>query len=314
MNKIKAFFKLVRWTNLLIIVIMMCLVNYCLMSSLHVSEIVGVLPSSPAFLMLVISLVFIVAGGYAINDYFDVETDRINKPDKLVAEKVFTDKEIKFFYKSLTFIGLSAGLVSSIILMGARFITLFAILLLLVCMLYSYSSIYKKKFLIGNIIVSISVSLAVFLPWLFEAFHLSNNALILSVCKDTMMNILPFVLIYTAFAFLTTLIREIVKDAEDYDGDFVTYCRTTPIVCGMLKTKVIVGVLSFVLYVFLAYFHWVLARLQADTAIYIMIVAETLGMMILPILFNIKEFADFHRLSIVLKMIMVVGMLTMVFI
>ena len=67
------------------------------MSSLHVSEIVGVLPSSPAFLMLVISLVFIVAGGYAINDYFDVETDRINKPDKLVAEKVFTDKEIKFF-------------------------------------------------------------------------------------------------------------------------------------------------------------------------------------------------------------------------
>jgi hypothetical protein len=45
-----------------------------------------------------------------------------------------------------------------------------------------------------------------------------------------------------------------------------------------------------------------------------MIVAETLGMMILPILFNIKEFADFHRLSIVLKMIMVVGMLTMVFI
>jgi 4-hydroxybenzoate polyprenyltransferase len=128
------------------------------------------------------------------------------------------------------------------------------------------------------------------------------------------MNILPFVLIYTAFAFLTTLIREIVKDAEDYDGDFVTYCRTIPIVCGMLKTKVIVGVLSFVLYVFLAYFHWVLARLQADTAIYIMIVAETLGMMILPILFNIKEFADFHRLSIVLKMIMVVGMLTMVFI
>jgi hypothetical protein len=82
----------------------------------------------------------------------------------------------------------------------------------------------------------------------------------------------------------------------------------------MLKTKVIVGILSFVLYVFLAYFHWVLARLQADTAIYIMIVAETLGMMILPILFNIKEFADFHRLSIVLKMIMVVGMLTMVFI
>ena len=314
MNKIKAFFKLVRWTNLLIIAMMMCLVNYCLMSPLHASGIVGAVPSSPAFLLLVISLVFIVAGGYVINDYFDVETDKINKPDKLIAGNVFTDKELKFFYKSLTFIGLLTGLISSVMLMGVRFVTLLAILLLLSCLLYSYSYIYKRKFLVGNIIVSVSVAFAVFLPWLFESFHLSNNALILSACKETMMNILPFVLIYTAFAFLTTLIREIVKDAEDYNGDSVTSCNTIPVVCGMLKTKIIVGVLSFVLYVFLAYFHWVLARIQADIAVYILIVAETLGIMLLPILFNIKEFADFHRLSVMLKMIMVVGMLTMLFI
>ena len=314
MNKIKAFFKLVRWTNLLIIAVMMCLVNYCLMASLHTSEIVGVVPSSPAFVLLVISLVFIVSGGYVINDYFDVETDKINKPNKLIAGNVFTDKEIKFFYKSLTFIGILAGLASSIMLMFTRFITLFAILVLLACLLYSYSSLYKKKILIGNLIVSASVAFAVFLPWLFEVFHLSNNALIFSVCKETMMDILPFVLIYTAFAFLTTLIREIVKDAEDYNGDSVTRCRTIPVVCGMMKTKIIVGVLSFVLYVFIAYFQLVLVRLQADIAIYIMIVAATLGIMLLPILFNIKEFTDFHRLSTLLKIIMVVGMLTMLFI
>ena len=314
MNKIKAFFKLVRWTNLLIIAMMMCLVNYSLMSSLYVSEIIGVVPSPSAFLLLVISLVFIVAGGYVINDYFDVEIDKINKPNKLIAGNVFTNKEIKFFYKSLTFIGLMAGLASSIILMGAKFITLFAILSLLAGLLYSYSSVYKKKFLIGNLIVSVSVAFAVFLPWLFEVLHLSDNALILSVCKEMVMNILSFVLIYTAFAFLTTLIREIVKDAEDYNGDSVTNCRTIPVVCGMMRTKIIVGVLSFVLYVFLAYFHLVLVRLQADMAIYIMIIAETLAMMLLPILFNIKEFTDFHKLSTVLNVIMVVGMLTMIFI
>ena len=180
MNKIKAFFKLVRWTNLLIIAVMMCLVNYCLMSSLHVSEIVGVVPSSPAFVLLVISLVFIVAGGYVINDYFDVETDKINKPNKLIAGNVFTDKEIKLFYKSLTFVGLLTGMASSVILMGAKFFTLFVILSLLACLLYSYSSVYKRRFLIGNLIVSVSVAFAVFLPWLFEVFHLSNNALIFS--------------------------------------------------------------------------------------------------------------------------------------
>ena len=314
MNKIKSFFKLVRWTNLLIIAVMMCLVNYCLMSSLHASEIVGVVPSSPAFVLLVISLVFIVSGGYVINDYFDVETDKINKPNKLIVGNIFTDKEIKLFYKLLTFIGISAGLASSIILMGAKFVTLFAILVLLACLLYSYSSLYKKKIIIGNLIVSASVAFAVFLPWLFEVFHLSNNVLIFSVCKETMMNIRPFVLIYTAFAFLITLIREIVKDAEDYNGDSVTHCRTIPVVCGMMKTKIIVGVLSFVLYVFLAYYNSVLVKLNADFAIYTMIVAETIAIMLLPILFKIKEFADFHRLSTMLKIIMVVGMLTMLFI
>lgn len=314
MNKIISFFKLVRWTNLLIIAVMMCLVNYCLMSSLHASEIVGVVPSSPAFVLLVISLVFIVAGGYVINDYFDVETDKINKPNKLIVGNIFTDKEIKLFYKLLTFIGISAGLASSIILMGAKFVTLFAILVLLACLLYSYSSLYKKKIIIGNLIVSASVAFAVFLPWLFEVFHLSNNVLIFSVCKETMMNILPFVLIYTAFAFLITLIREIVKDAEDYNGDSVTHCRTIPVVCGMMKTKIIVGVLSFVLYVFLAYYNSVLVKLNADFAIYTMIVTETIAIILLPILFKIKEFADFHRLSTMLKIIMIVGMLTMLFI
>ena len=84
MNKIKSIFKLVRWPNLLMIAIMMILVYYCLMSPLFTSGIMGIMPPSPAFLLLVISLIFIVAGGYVINDYFDVEIDKVNKPDKLV--------------------------------------------------------------------------------------------------------------------------------------------------------------------------------------------------------------------------------------
>ena len=145
MNKIKAFFKLVRWTNLLIIAVMMCLVNYCLMSSLHTSEIVGVVPSSPAFVLLVISLVFIVAGGYAINDYFDVETDKLNKPGKALIPNIFSHKEVKCFYGVLTIIGLASGLVSSIMVLNVKFYLLFAVLILITCLLYSYSARYKRK-------------------------------------------------------------------------------------------------------------------------------------------------------------------------
>ena len=90
MNKIKCFFKLIRCSNLLMIALMTFLVHYCLMFPMFKTGIVGAVPSSPAFILLVISLLFIVAGGYVINDYFDVEIDKINKPDKLIVSRALT--------------------------------------------------------------------------------------------------------------------------------------------------------------------------------------------------------------------------------
>ena len=156
MNKIKAFFKLIRWSNLLMIAIMMLLVYYCLMSPMFQSGIVGVIPASPAFTLLLISMIFIVAGGYVINDFFDVEIDKVNKADRLIVSKIFSEDVTKFFYIILTFIGLVAGLTSSILILDAKFYLLFAILILLVCLLYSYSVNYKKKLIIGNLITRLS--------------------------------------------------------------------------------------------------------------------------------------------------------------
>lgn len=314
MNKIKSFFRLVRWTNLLMIAMMMCLVYYFLMAPLSAIGIAGVLPPSSAFLLLVISLIFIVSGGYVINDYFDVEMDKVNKSDKLIVGKVFADKEVKFFYYVLSLIGLLTGLASSIIALKSRFLVLFAMLLLLVCVLYSYSSTYKKKFLVGNIIVSLSVAFAVFLPWLFEILYVSDNALILSVCRDVLVHNFPFVLIYICFAFLTTLLREIVKDAEDVKGDALTNCRTIPIVCGLQNTKIVIGVLLFVLLALLIYFHVIIINLQANIAMVLMILTEFIAVLSFTNLFKIKGFPDFHGLSVSFKILMLVGMLTMMFI
>lgn len=314
MNKVKSFFKLVRWTNLLIIAMMMCLVYYFVMAPLYAIGIAGVFPPSPSFLLLVISLVFIVAAGYVINDYYDVEMDKVNKPDKLIIGKIFTDKEAKFFYNVLSIIGLLTGLVSGIIALKSSFYIIFAMLLLLVCVLYSYSSTYKKKILVGNLIVSLSVAFAVFLPWLFEALYVSNHELILSVCRDKLVHNLPFVLIYVGFAFITTLLREIVKDAEDYNGDSLTRCRTIPIVCGLKNTKIIICVLFCVLYALLAYYHIIIISLQANIAMILLLFVEFMAVVSVVTLFQIKEFADFHRTSVFLKIQMVAGMLTMMFI
>lgn len=314
MNKIKAFFKLVRWSNLLMIAIMMLLVYYCLMFPMFKTGIVGAMPSSPAFTLLLISMIFIVAGGYVINDYFDVEIDRVNKADKLIVSKIFSEKATKFFYIILTSLGLVSGLVSGILILDSKFYLLFAILILLVCLLYSYSVNYKKKLIIGNLIVSLSVAFAVFLPWLFEILYLSNHALMLYAVKDTIMSILPFVLTYTAFAFLMTMVREIVKDAEDYKGDLVTHCRTIPIVFGIKKMNIILGVFGLLIWLLLLFYQVILFRLHLYVALGIMFVIwNSLPISIFQ-LFNRNVEVNYHRYSVFLKIVMLLGVLSMIFI
>ena len=230
MKKIGAFFKLVRWPNLLITALMMCLVYHCLMQ----------MESSFAFTLLVISMVLIQAGGYIINDIFDMDIDAVNKPEKVIAGKVFTEKQSNVFYISLTIIGLCCALIASVIALGKGFISIFACMVLLACVLYSYSKTYKKKPIIGNLIVSLSIAFAVFVPWLFEMLYISKHELLLITLKPLMQVSLRFVLIYTAFAFLMTLIREIVKDMQDVEGDGRQHCRTIPIVWGMTAAQIIV--------------------------------------------------------------------------
>lgn len=314
MNKIKAFFRLIRWSNLLMIAIMMLLVYYCLMLPMFNTGIVGVMPLSPAFMLLLISMVFIAAGGYVINDYFDVEIDKANKPNKLIVSKIFSSNVTKFFYIILTFIGIVTGLASSILILDSRFYLLFTILLLLVCLLYSYSANYKKKLIIGNLIVSLSVAFAVFLPWLFEILYLSNNSLILYAVKDTIISILPFVLFYTAFAFFMTLIREIVKDAEDFKGDLLTHCRTIPIVFGINKMNVILSVLGLLLWLLLFFYQIILYRLHSYIALGIMFVIWNSLPISISQLFNKNAEINYHRYSVFLKIIMLLGVLSMIFI
>lgn len=313
MNKIKSFFKLVRWTNLLMTALMMCLTYYCLLMPLAVSDVMGVMPAPPAFGLLLISVVFIVAGGYVINDLYDTNIDAVNKPERLLVTTIFSEKEAKIFYFILTFIGVVAALISSILVSKTKFVTLFALLVLLACILYSYSSIYKKRLLVGNVIVSLSVAFAMFLPWLFEMIYLSSNVLILSAIKTLMLYILRFVLIYTAFAFVTTLIREIVKDAEDCAGDAVTHCRTIPIVYGIEKTKTILYLLIALLLLLLFAYEYIIFRLELYVASAIIMLVAFLSVFLIVKIYKAKEKSDFHMASNIAKSMMFIGLLSILF-
>ena len=313
MNKIKSFFCLIRWTNLLMVAMMMLLVYRCVMSPLDYFTTIDVFPPSHAFFLLVMSLIFIVAGGYVINDYFDVETDKLNKPDKVLIPNVFSPKETKSFYVILTFVGLVAGLVSSIIILNVKFYMLFAVLLLITCLLYSYSVRYKRKLFVGNLIVSLLVAIAVFLPYLFELLYLSDNLLILSTCNDMAKNIVYFVLIYSVFAFLLTFIREIIKDAEDAEGDGRTHCRTIPVIYGLSKTKIMLYLLIVALLLLLFVYEFILYELELFVALSIISLVSLFSIFLIVKIYKAKEYRDFHKLSVLAKIMMFIGLLSMLF-
>ena len=311
MNKIKSFFKLIRWSNLLMIAMMMMLVYHCVMSPLSYYSDVDVFPPSLAFYLLVISLIFIVAGGYAINDYFDVETDKFNRPEKTLIPNIFSRKEVKCYYGVLTIIGLASGLVSSIMVLNVKFYLLFAVLFLITCLLYSYSARYKRKLFTGNFVVSLLVAIAVFLPYLYEMLYLSDNLLILAKCNDVARNIVYFVLTYSLFAFLLTLIREIIKDAEDAEGDGYTHCRTIPVVYGLNKTKTILYVFILMLLSLLFVYESILFKMELFVAFALITTVALLTFLLIFRIYKAKEYKAFHRLSVLSKVMMLIGLLSM---
>ena len=311
MKKLGAFFRLVRWPNLLITALMMCLVYHNLTGMI----------STVGFTLLVISMVLIVAGGYVINDIFDMDIDEINKPDKLIVGKYFSEKQSNFIYWSLTIIGLACALVSSVMTFGKSFLTIFSCMVLLTCILYSYSNGYKKKLVIGNVIVSLSVAFAVFLPWLFVMLYLMKNDMLVENYEVLMHISLRLVLIYTAFAFLMTLIREIVKDMQDVKGDGWTHCRTIPIIWGVKTAQIIVIALSIItvgmIWGVAGYFD----GLGFKTTYYMLYVSSFLVFVVfinnLMILISGKSLRiekQFRLQSMLLKISMLVGVLSMFFI
>ena len=311
MKKLGAFFKLVRWPNLIITALMMCLVYH---------NLVG-MDSTIGFTLLVISMVLIQAGGYVINDIFDKDIDEINKPDKLIVGKIFTEKQCNFFYWTLTIIGLACALAATLMMNGAKFITVFGCMILLACILYSYSKTYKKSLVIGNLIVSLSVAFAVFVPWFFVMMYLAKENLLIDNYNVMMRISLHLVMAYTVFAFLMTLIREIVKDIQDVKGDGYQHCRTIPIIWGMNAAQIIVIALSFTTVAMIwntaGYFNGLGFKIT-----YYMLYGS--GLLVLVVIVNnlmslfsnksLRTEKQFRLQSMLLKISMLIGVLSMFFV
>lgn len=240
---ISAFLKLIRLKNLIIIALTQIAIKYFLIET-YIAE-----PSLSyfSFSCYLIALIAIVASGYIINDIYDLETDKINKFETRIIDKTIKKSVAFKAYYFLNLLGLVCGFYAAFtinkLLLG--FVFLFFIF-----SLWRYSKKHKTSFFIGNLQVAFLTALSIINLGLFELFSKG-----LKIIEESHM-IFLIIIFYAGFSFITTLIREIIKDLEDIEGDKKISADTLAIKFGIKKTIYILLILNSIPILAITYFQY----------------------------------------------------------
>jgi 4-hydroxybenzoate polyprenyltransferase len=251
-----AFLRLIRLPNLIIIGITQYFIRWFILKPLLGISDFTVQLSPVQFFILVLSTVLIAAAGYIINDYFDRKADLINRPGRVIVGRLIKRRYAMLLHGILSFAGVFLG-----IWLAYRIgqLKLSIIFLFATGVLWFYSTVYKRQLLVGNLVVASLVGFVPLLVILFELPLLANRYKLYVLVAGTSFDYLIFwVGSYAGFAFMLTLIREIIKDIEDYEGDSVFGRQTVPIVWGTHTAKWIVAgliVLTVIPILYLLAFH-----------------------------------------------------------
>lgn len=305
----KAYFKIIRPFNLLIMAGMLVLVRYAIfMPVFKQNGLEGLMPGWQ-FLLLVAATLFIGAGGYVINDVLDIEIDRINKPERQVIGRQISEVTGNKLHFNLTAAGIISGIVFSY-LCGNIFLGI--LFVIIPTALFYYSFKYKYLPAVGNLVVSLLTALLVFIYWLFEFYHLKSQPDLFVEASRSFPLLNRLVMAFAFFAFITTLIREIVKDVNDIEGDKRFGCRTVPIILGLKATKLILVFLEVLTIAGLTWFHMILHH--SGYQIFSIILLIIILLLLLSVFLTIKASgkAAFSRLSLYMKLVMVAGMVSLV--
>lgn len=301
------YFRLIRLPNLIFLAVIQILMYFSVIQpimQIHGFEIAN--QNSVYFWLLIGASLLICAGGYVLNDYFDIKIDSINKPDKLLITNAISKKTAMLIYQILSGAGLVAGLILAFLL---KSFTLGFIFIVAVGLLWFYSASYKRQFITGNLIVSFLAAISVLSVAILKIAILQKNYG--NFIFDT--EIPPMIYVYVGgfaiFAFFTTWLREIIKDIEDEHGDREMECRTMPIKLGIARTKIFI----YALIVLIITALFVSAKLISfkDTLTFRYILFGTIiPLLVLAyLIFAAKEKKEFHQAATFAKVIMLVGVL-----
>lgn len=307
MNKVVAFFKLIRWPNLFFIALTQVLFHYCLLQPVFKAGGIRPVISDAMLFVILATSVLIAAAGYIINDYFDINIDQINKPHRQFIPRFVTRRWAILWHSALS----AAGVILSFYAgWKMRVWWIGPANMVCVTLLFVYSSTFKKRFLTGNIIIALLTAWTVAILGFASAYYLyfaGNNV-------ATQARILRYTILYTSFAFIISLIREAVKDIEDLKGDVRYGCKTLPIVAGINAAKTYVMVWLVVLTGTI-----VVMQVYAAQLGWWGIVWYALFFIVVPLVYLSYKFVkagrtqEYHRISTLTKLVMLTGILSLLF-
>jgi 4-hydroxybenzoate polyprenyltransferase len=302
--------RLVRWSNLLFLAALVWLMEKWVAVPILNQAAFGEQLPWYILLLLIAATVCIAAGGYVINDYFDVKIDRINRPDEVVVTRTVSKPAAMRLSLILSGVGIVFGIAVAAYL---RSMTIGILFVLIPGLLWFYSSSYKRLFMIGNVIIALLAGVP---PMLVGMANVAQLQLLYA-------SILPYTTLvrdlymwlggFALFAFLLTWIREIIKDMQDQMGDRELECHSMPVVWGDKWTKVFVtGLIVLTLAVIGHLWYHVLPFPIGWTSlstryVFLGVVTPMLG--VLWLLWAAKIPSDYKTCQQLVKFTMLLGML-----
>ena len=311
-KQIRSIFRLIRFPNLLIIAATQYAMRYLIMKPLLPSDLFTLQLGDFQFGLLVLSTIFIAAAGYIINDYFDTQTDMINKPARVVVGVRVGRRVAMILHAMFNIFGVGIGIYLSFYI---HLPSLSLVFMLASGLLWFYSTNYKKQFLVGNLSVAVLTGLVPLMVVLFEIPLLNSEYGQVMLRNEASFNyIIAWVGGFSFFAFITTLIREIIKDTEDFEGDRAYGMKTLPIILGSRWTKTVIVGLVVITITMLIYLLAKFIMFSGEETDYISLIYFSAALIVpcfvlITLVMIARNKSDYRRASLTIKLIMLFGIL-----
>ncbi|SDS15945.1 4-hydroxybenzoate polyprenyltransferase [Formosa sp. Hel1_31_208] len=282
------------------IIIAQTLIKYALFESFNVQVTLNTL----GFILLVIATTSIAAAGNIINDIYDVETDTVNKPDDVVIGKAVSEKVAYNLFFILNIIGIAIGFYLSHSVGKSAFFAIFVIISLA---LYVYASYLKGTVLFGNVLISFLVGMSLLIVGIFDLLPV-----ITTQNRLAQLTFFEIVVDYAVFAFLINLVREIIKDIQDVDGDHKAGMNTLPIALGRERANKIAFAVSMIPIGTVIYFIVTYLYKQQVIAIYFLVCIVAPLIYATIKIFSAEHPKHFQQISNTYKFVMFLGILSLI--